>query len=53
MSDFIVFLASQLFNVIMWLDSIIIIGSLSLLKILIIILLFKIGLKFLKGGEKA
>ena len=52
MIDFVVFLGSQFFNLFMWLDSITIIGTLSLLRILIIILLFTIAIKFLGGVKK-
>ena len=53
MIDFITFIASQFFNLFAWLDTITIVGSLSLLKILIIIALFMIGLKLLTiGGKK-
>lgn len=52
MIDFIVFLSTQFFKFFEWLDQFTIIGTLSLLRVFIILVLFMIAFKFLKGGEK-
>ena len=53
MIDFVVFLSRQFFGLFDWLDSLVLFANVSLLKVLIISLLFTIALKFLIiGGDK-
>lgn len=51
MQDFVVFMFTQLSNFIMWFDTIEVIGSITLLKLIIIVIIFTIIMKFL-GGRK-
>ena len=53
MVDLFVFLVSQFFNIFLFLDHIVIIGSLTLLKLMFLLLILVISIRFLKkGGEK-
>ena len=50
MQEFVVFLFTQLGNVILWLDSIELFGTITLFKLIVIVMIYTLIMKFLGGG---